>query len=142
VNDGDPAPGPTQRGDLGRRVRWEQDSRGRFLVFDCSNNTLEEAYALFDAFHDAVMAEPAGSVRVLADFENAAHEPKLTRRWKSAWQVHNGQVRILACLGVTGGIKVVIAAYRFYARLRGTDLDARMRFFDREEEARAWLASH
>lgn len=124
----------------GGRLRWEQDPRGRLLIFDCSDNTLEEARSLFDGFHAAVLAEPAGSVRVLADFENAAHEPALTRRWKEAFPEHNRQIRAFAAVGVTGGMKMVIAAYRFYARLRGGDIETKMRFFENQEEARAWLA--
>jgi hypothetical protein len=125
--------------DLSGRLRWEDDARGKLLVFDCSNNTLPEAWALFEAFHAAIMAEPAGSVRVLADFENAAHEPRLTNRWKSEWSNQNAQVQKIACLGVTGGIKVVIAAYRFFARLKGVEVEARMKFFDQERDARDWL---
>lgn len=135
----DPEETPSKMVDLGGRLRWEEDAKGRLLVFDCSNNTLPEAWALFENFHAAILAEPAGSVRVLADFENAAHEPRLTNRWKNEWASQNAQVAKFACLGVTGGIKVVIAAYRFYARLRGSDLDSRMRFFDQESEARDWL---
>lgn len=126
--------------DLGRRLRWERDALGELLVFDCSNNTREEAHALFEAFNFEVRSRPEGSVRVLADFENAYHSAELTRRWKEAYLGHNLQISKMACLGVTSGMKVVFAAYRFYTRIRGGSVDAKLRVMDDEAEARAWLS--
>lgn len=125
---------------LGRRLRWERDPLGELLIFDCSNNNHDEAYALFEAFDREVRARPEGSVRVLADFENAYHASDLTALWKGAYQDHARYVHKMACLGVTGGMKVVFAAYRFYSRLRGVAVDDKLRVLDDEGVARAWLA--
>lgn len=122
------------------RIQWQQDGAGRLLVFDFSNSSRAEAEALFELFDATVRAEPEGSVRLLADFENGWHAPELTRKWKSASAAHDRQIRRAALLGVTGGIKVVVVAYRFYLRLRGIDVDNKMRLFDDEAAARAWLA--
>jgi hypothetical protein len=122
------------------RVRWEKDAQGELLVFDCSNNSKEEAYALFEAFDREVRSKAEGGVRVLADFENAYHAADLTARWKGAYQEHAKHVRKMACLGVTNGMKIVFAAYRFYSRLRGIDVDAKLKVLDDEAQARAWLA--
>ena len=127
------------RVDLGDRVRWETDRRGRLLIFDCSNNNRDEAYALFDAFQRTVLPEPPGTVRVLMDFENAAHETELTRRWKEASLDHNRQITKAAMVGVTGGMKIVLAAYRFYARMKGMEIETKTAFFEDETAARAWL---
>ena len=125
--------------DLSARVHWERDAAGELLVFDASNDTREEVLPLFEAFHREVLSRPAGTVRVLADFENAVHSTEITRKWKDAHDEHDRQVRKIACLGVTGGMKIVFAAYRFYARLRGLDIDVKMKLFDAEGPARAWL---
>lgn len=125
--------------DLGWRVRWERDSRGELLVFDCSNNTREEAFLLFEAFDREVRQRPLGSVRVLADFENAYHAAELTSRWKESYAEHDRHVKKMACVGVSSGMKIVFAAYRFYSRLRGVDVDVKMRLYNDEGQARAWL---
>jgi hypothetical protein len=122
------------------RFKWEEDAAGRLLVVDFSNTNREEASALFELFDATVKAEAEGSVRLLADFEGGFHAPDLTRRWKEASSEHDRQIRRAALIGVTGGIKVVIMAYRFYLRLRGIDVDNKMRLFNQEGEARAWLA--
>jgi hypothetical protein len=122
------------------RARWEQDAAGRLLVFDFSNTSPSEAEALFELFDTTVRAEPAGSVRVLADFEGAYHAPDLVRRWKSASAAHDRQIRMAALTGVHGGLKLVVSAYRLYLRLRGIDVEEKMRLFDGAAEARAWLA--
>ena len=122
------------------RLRWESDAVGELLVFDCSDNTKDEAYAQFTAFDQAVRSRPENSVRVLADFENAFHAADLTAQWKGAYQEHAKHVRKMACLGVTAGMKIVFAAYRFYSRIRGVDVDAKLKVCDSEDEARAWLA--
>ena len=123
------------------RVRWERDALGELLIFDCSDNTKEEAYQLFEAFDREVRARPEGSVRVLADFENAYHAADLTAKWKEAYPDHDRHVHRMAALGVTSGMKVVFAAYRFYSRLRGASVDAKLRVLDDEREARDWLAT-
>jgi hypothetical protein len=128
--------------DLLSRFKWEEDAAGRLLVVDFSNTNREEASALFELFDATVKAEAPGSIRLLADFENGFHSPDLTRRWKEASPDHDRQVRKVAMLGVTGGIKVVIMAYRFYLRLRGIDVDNKMRLFDGDAAARAWLAGN
>lgn len=122
------------------RIQWEQDAAGRLLIFDFSNTDPAEAEALFVLFDSAVRAEAPGSLRLLADFENAYHTPDLTRRWKEASSAHDKVIRRAALTGVTGGIKVVVTAYRFYLRLRGIDVDTKMRLFDDVGAARAWLA--
>jgi hypothetical protein len=126
--------------ELLKRLRWEEDARGRFLVCDFSDTSKDEAEALFELFDATVKAEPPGSVRVLMDLEGGYHSPGLTRRWKDASTEHDRQVSRVACLGVTGGIKVVLMGYRFYLRLRGIEVDRKMRLFNGEAEARAWLA--
>lgn len=125
--------------DLGRRVRWERDKLGPLLIFDCSNNNRDEAYALLDAFMAAVLPQPPASVRVLVDLENAVHETALTRRWKEAVLEQDTRIAKAALLGITSGMKVVIAAYRFYARVRGVEIDTKMVYFEDEARARAWL---
>lgn len=127
--------------DLLSRFKWENDAAGRLLVVDFSNTNREEANALFELFDATVKAEPEGSVRLLGDFEGGYHAPELTRRWKEASPEHDKHVTKVAMLGVTGGIKVVIMAYRFYLRLRGIEVDNKMALFDDEAEARAWLAA-
>ncbi len=122
------------------RIRWETDASGRLLCFDFSNSDRAEAEALFELFDATVRAEEPGSVRLLADFENAWHAPDLTRRWKSASAAHDRQIKAAALVGVDGGIKVVVVAYRFYLRMRGIDVDRKMRLFDDPASARAWLA--
>jgi hypothetical protein len=121
-------------------LRWERDPLGDLLIFDCSDNTKEEAYQLFDAFDREVRSRPEGSVRVLADFENAYHAADLTAKWKEAYKDHDRHVSKMAAMGVTSGMKVVFAAYRFYSRLRGAPVDAKLRVIDDERVARAWLA--
>jgi hypothetical protein len=122
------------------RVRWEQDAAGRLLVFDFGNTSQPEAEALFELFDSTVRAEPEHSVRLLADLEDAYHAPDLVRRWKTASAAHDRQIRMAALTGVHGGLKVVVSAYRLYLRLRGIDVEAKLRLFDDAAEARAWLA--
>lgn len=122
------------------RFKWEQDAVGRLLVVDFSNTNKDEAHALFEIFDAQVKAEPEHSVRLLGDFENGYHAPELTKRWKEASPEHDRHVTKVAMLGVTGGIKIVIMAYRFYLRLKGIDVDNKMQLFNSEAEARAWLA--
>jgi hypothetical protein len=139
VTDGMGQAKPKTPVDLGRRVRWEQDKLGRLLIFDCSNNNRDEAYALLDAFMAALRPEPPVSVRVLVDLENAVHETGLTRRWKEAVMEQDTRVAKVALLRITSGMKVVMAAYRFYARVRGVEIDTKMVYFEDEARARAWL---
>lgn len=124
---------------LHERVRWEQDALGELLVYDCSNNGMADAVPLFEAFHREVMSRPAGTVRVLADFENAVHGTEITKLYKDAHAEHDRQVKKIACLGITGGMRIVLAAYRFFARLKGVDIDGKMRLLDDASQARAWL---
>jgi hypothetical protein len=139
VTDGKDGAKPKAPVDLGRRVRWERDKLGPLLIFDCSNNNHDEAYALLDAFMAAVLPEPPGSVRVLVDLENAVHETGLTRRWKAAVMEQDTRVAKVALLRITSGMKVVMAAFRFYARVRGVEVDTKMVYFEDEARARAWL---
>jgi hypothetical protein len=125
--------------DLGTRVRWENDKLGRLLIFDLSNNSRDEAHALLDAFDAAVMAEAPGSVRMLVNIENTVYELGLTRRWREAVTRHDPQMAKTAMLGVGGGLKALVAAYRLYARFKGIDIDKKMALFDDEAGARAWL---
>lgn len=125
--------------DLSQRVRWEGEASQRYLWFDCSDCNREEGYALQELFHEWVGSQPPDSVRVLADFENGYHDTALTRRWKDVHAEHAERVHKIACLGVVGSIKVVFAAYRFFVRLKGVDVDAKMQLFEDKEAALAWL---
>jgi len=125
--------------DLSGRMRWEGEGPERYLWFDCSDCGREEAYALQEAFDRELKAQPGGGLRVLADFENGYHESALTQRWKALWKDHDERVQRIACLGVVGGIRIVFAAYRFFVRLQGVDIDAKMRVFDSKDEALPWL---
>ena len=127
--------------DLGKRVRWEQAGDQRYLWFDCSNCNRDEGYALQEAFHEQISAQRGEGLLVLADFENGYHDSTLTARWKDLYAEHDKKVAKIACLGVLGSMKVVFAAYRFFVRLRGVDIDAKMQLFDEREAARAWLLS-
>jgi hypothetical protein len=128
-----------EQAELARRAHWEQDGLGELFVFDCSNNAVGDAKPLFEAFHREVLSRPAGTVRVLADFENAVHDPAITKLYKDAHSEHDRQIRKIACLGINGGMKIVFAAYRFFVRIKGVDVDAKMRLFDDVGPARAWL---
>jgi hypothetical protein len=125
--------------DLGGRVRWESSGAQRYLWFDCSDCNRDEGYALQAAFQREVSSQAPGSVRVLADFENGYHDSTLTRQWKDLYAEHDQRVLKIACLGVEGSMKVVFAAYRFYVRLKGVDIDSKMRIFGDKREALAWL---
>ena len=120
-------------------MRWEGSGATRYLWFDCSDCNRDEGYALQAAFNREVGSQPAGSVRVLADFESGYHESALTQRWKELYAEHDHRVHKIACLGVVGTMKVVFAAYRFFVRLKGVDIDAKMRIFEDKEEALGWL---
>lgn len=122
------------------RLRWEQDPAGRLLVLDAANDSKDEAEAVFELFDATIRAEPDNSVRLLADLENGFHSPALTLRWKEAYKDHDRVIRKAAILGSTGGMKVVVSAYRFYLRMRGVDVDQKMRLFSDAASARAWLA--
>ena len=126
--------------DLLHRIQWETDAAGRLLVIDFGDSNKADANALFELFDATVRAEPEHSVRLLADFEGAWHAPDLTVRWKEAAAEHDKRIVKAAVTGVSGGIKVVISGYRFYLRLRGIDVDRKMRIFGDAGEARAWLA--
>jgi hypothetical protein len=131
--------GPAAEVDLGKRVRWEGSGAARYLWFDCSDCNRDEAYALQAAFQREVGGQAPGSARVLADFENGYHESALTQRWKDLYAEHDHRVQRIACLGVVGTMKVVFAAYRFFVRFKGVDIDAKMRLFEDRDEALAWL---
>jgi hypothetical protein len=127
--------------DLGKRVRWESSGATRYLWFDCSDCNREEGYALQQAFNREIGSQEPGTARVLGDFESAYHDSTLTRLWKESYTLHDHRIHKIACLGVVGTIKVVFAAYRFFVRLKGVDVDAKMRLFDDQREALAWLLS-
>lgn len=127
--------------DLSRRVAWREQDGRRYLWFDCSDCNKEEGYALQEHFHELVAPQPLDSVRVLADFENGYHDTDLTRRWKDLHAEHASRVHKIACLGVVGSMKIVFAAYRFFVRLKGVDVDAKMQLFDDKETALEWLLS-
>lgn len=101
-------------------MRWEGSGATRYLWFDCSGCNRDEGYALQAAFNREVGTQPAGSVRVLADFESGYHESELIRRWKDLYAEHDHRVDKIACLGVVGTMKVVFAAHRFYVRLKAS----------------------
>jgi hypothetical protein len=124
---------------MAKRVRWVGVGEGRYLSMDCSNCDKAEGYALLDAFDQALQGEPADSVRLLVNFFHGYHDLTLTGLWKDRYQHHDMQTRKVACLGVTGGMRVVVAAYRFYVVLMGRDMDSKVRVFDEEGKALEWL---
>jgi hypothetical protein len=79
---------------------------------------------------------PADALSVVC---NSDHGTALTRRWKDQHGEHAARVHKIACLGVVGSMKIVFAAYRFFVRLKGVDVDAKMQLFDDKETALAWL---
>jgi hypothetical protein len=125
--------------ELKKRVRWVGAGSQRYLWFDTSHCGREDSYAMQEAFDRELKAQGTDGLRVLADFENVYHETALTQRWKALWKDHDHYVHRIACLGIVGSVRVVWAAYRFYVRLKGVDIDTKMRTFDNKEEALAWL---
>lgn len=124
---------------IAKRVQWLGAGPRRYLWFDCSACNREEGYALQEAFQREILAQDGVGLLILADFESAYHDSALTARWKDAYAEHDAKVAKIACLGVVGSMKIVFAAYRFFVRLRGVDVDQKMRLFDDKEQARAWL---
>lgn len=126
--------------DVGSRVRWEGDVRGKVLVIDSSATRRDEAYALFYACQREFAGQPADSVRLLMRLENAFYDSALVRLWKGAAVDNNRVVVRWAFTGLSGGVKAALAAYRFYTKMRGIDLDSKIKYFDDDAQARIWLA--
>lgn len=122
------------------RVRLEKDARGTIIVLDDTDSTQQEAWAAFRAFDEYVKGLPDKSVRVLANFTGAWHEGSLTQAWQAAHAHHERVVLKAAVFGAARALRLAVTTYRFYSRLQGLDVDKRIRMFDSEEEARAWLA--
>jgi hypothetical protein len=121
------------------RLRFIEHKGRPILLMDCSANNRDEAYAIFDAFDALIRKQAPKSTLVLCDFENAYHDMNILSRWKKASPEHEAYVIRTANLGVSGTFKVAMAAYRFFARLAGVEIDALMRDFKDEEEAKDWL---
>lgn len=121
------------------RLRFIDHKGGRILLMDNSSNSKDEAYAMFDAFDVLVRSQPEGSLRVLCDFENCYHDVGILGKWKQASQEHQRYIVKSANLGITGSFRIAMAAYRFFARLRGVPVDEIMRDFQDEELAKDWL---
>ncbi len=124
---------------LAKRVQWLGAGSRRYLWFDCSDCNREEGYALQAAFQREIVEQDGVDLLILADFESAYHDSALTGRWKDAYAEHDAKVAKIACLGVVGSMKIVFAAHRFFVRLRGVDVDQKMRLFDDKEQALVWL---
>ena len=124
---------------MNERLRWEEFRGRRLLVVDASNSDREEAWGVYAEFDLLVRDQEDASVLFLFDVENAYHELSLTERWKQAYALHDRKVRRVAVVGAHAGLKVVLAAYRFFVRLRGVDIDRKMRFFDEPLQAKEWL---
>ncbi len=121
------------------RLRFIDHKGVPILLMDCSSNTKEEAYAIFEAFDLFIRAQADKSVLLLCDFENAYHDVTLLGKWKRASSQHERYVSRLAVLGVGGSFRIAMAGYRFFARLAGVDVHAIMRDFKDEESAKDWL---
>lgn len=106
---------------------------------DCSSNTKEEAYEIFDRFDALIRGQAPKSARVLCDFENCYHDPFILMKWKKASAEHEPFVLKTAVTGVSGSFRIAMAAYRFFARLSGVEIDQIMREFPDPEAAKAWL---
>jgi hypothetical protein len=121
------------------RLRFIEHKGGRILLMDNSANSKDEAYAMFDAFDSLVRSQPRGSLRVLCDFEGCYHDVGILGKWKKASEEHQNYIVKSANLGITGSFRIAMAAYRFFARLKGVPIDSIMRDFSDEEQAKDWL---
>jgi hypothetical protein len=121
------------------RLRFIEHKGRRILLMDCSANSRDEAYAIFDAFDALIRKQPPKSTLVLCNFENAYHDMVILSRWKKASPEHEAYVIRTANVGIGGTFKVAMAAYRFFARLSGVEIDALMRDFKDDEAAKDWL---
>ena len=121
------------------RLRFIEHKGSKILLMDCSSNSKQEAYDIFDDFDALIKMQGPKSTLVLCDFENAYHDITILTRWKRASPSHEPYVLRTANIGVSGTFKVAMAAYRFFARLSGVDVDAIMRDFHEEEAAKDWL---
>lgn len=120
-------------------VRWEDHRGRRYLLMDGSRNDRAAAWKSYEDFHALLYQEPLDSVRVLADFSDSYYESELTDKWKKAVEKDNTYVVQGALVGIEGGMKIMIAAYAFFARLRGVPVDKKLRYFESREQALAWL---
>lgn len=125
--------------DLSRRLAFEEHKGRRILRMDNSSNSKDEAYAIFDKFDALIRQQPLGSALVLCDFENCYHDVTILGQWKRASPEHEAFIKKTACVGVAGSFRIAMAAYRFFARLRGVKIDTIMRDFDDEAAAMEWL---
>ena len=106
---------------------------------DNSSNSKDEAYAMFDEFDALVRSQPKASLLVLCDFENCYHDVTILGKWKRASEEHQLYITKSANLGISGSFRIAMAAYRFFARLRGVEVDTIMRDFSDELSAKDWL---
>lgn len=121
------------------RLSFIEHQGKRILFMDNSANNRDEAYAMFDAFDSLVRAQPEKSLLVLCDFENCYHDVTILGKWKKASQEHQRIIIKSANLGISGSFRIAIAAYRFFARLRGIEVEQIMRDFNDESAAKNWL---
>lgn len=122
-----------------RRMHFDRDAKGPLLILDDSHTTQQEAWQLFRDFDQHAKAQPDQSLRLLLDYTESWHEPDLTEAWQKAFQRHERVVVKAAVFGATRSVRLAVTAYRFFARLKGADVERRLRSFKTEEEARAWL---
>jgi len=106
---------------------------------DNSSNTKEEAYAMFDEFDALIRKQALDSTLVLVDFENCYHDVTILGKWKQASVDHVKYVKKTASVGVTGSFRMAMAAYRFFVRFRGHEIDKILHDFDSVEAAKDWL---
>jgi hypothetical protein len=121
------------------RLRFIEHKGRKLLYMDCSSNNKDEAYAIFEQFDVLIRKEPERSVLVLCNFENCYHDSVILGKWKRASTEHERHVSRTACVKVEGLFKIAMAAYRFFARLRGIEVEGIMRNFGDEEAAKDWL---
>ena len=121
------------------RLRFIEHAGKKLLFMDCSSNTKEEGYAIFDDFEALLKQQPEKSVLLFCDFENCYHDSVILGRWKKASPEHQRYIKKAACVGVSGGFKIAMAAYRFFARFSGIDIDTIMHIFNEESDAKNWL---
>lgn len=95
-------------------------------------------------FHDydrvlfSFKEKEASSIVILKD---TFVDKEVVQLWQHASQKQFNQIQRSALVGVNGLMKVIIIAYKAYARMFTKNIDDKLKAFDSIEEAKDWLIS-
>lgn len=99
----------------------------------------EQSKKDFYDYEKVLYSFKAKEVSSLVILKDSVIEKEVVQLWQNASEKQFNQVNKAALVGVNGLMKVIIIAYKAYARMFTKNLDDKLKAFNSIEDAKEWL---